>query len=98
LLPIELQGIRINDSVFVAVPAEVFVEVGLRLKRTAPHRTFIVGITNGYIGYLPTSEAHQVGGYEVVSAKCRPESADILIEEIIDFEGRLFGVGESAGD
>jgi len=97
LLPIELQGIRINDAVFVAVPAEVFVEVGLRLKRTAPHRTFIVGITNGYIGYLPTSDAHLVGGYEVVSAKCQPQSADILIDQIIDFEGRLFGVGESAG-
>ena len=97
LLPIELQGIRINDAVFVAVPAEVFVEVGLRLKRTAPHRTFIVGITNGYIGYLPTSDAHLVGGYEVVSAKCQPQSADILIDQIIDFEERLFGVGESAG-
>lgn len=90
LLPIELQGVRVGDSVFVAVPGEVFVEIGLRLKQNSPHQTFIVGLANGYIGYLPTREAYAVGGYEVVSAKCRPESADILIEKIIDLEEQLF--------
>ena len=71
-LPIELQAIRINDAAFVAVPAEVFVEIGLRLKKTAPHRTFIVGLANGYIGYLPTAVAHETGGYEVVSSNVSP--------------------------
>ena len=32
-LPIELQGLRINDAAFVAVPAEVFVEIGLAHKK-----------------------------------------------------------------
>jgi hypothetical protein len=91
LLRIELQGVRIDDAVFVAIPAEVFVEIGLRLKSLAPHRTFIIGIANGYIAYLPTREAYEVGGYEVVSAKCQPESEDILIENIIRLEERLFG-------
>lgn len=89
-LRIELQGVRVADAVFMAVPAEVFVEIGLRLKKSSPHKTFIVGLANGYIGYLPTREAHSVGGYEVVSAKCQPDSADILIEKIVDLEGRLF--------
>jgi hypothetical protein len=90
LLSIELQAIRINDAIFVAVPAEVFVEIGLRLKRTAPHRTFIVGLANGYIGYLPTGEAHAAGGYEVVSSKCQPEAEDILTEEVINLEELVF--------
>jgi len=89
LLPIELQGIRINDAVFVAVPAEVFVEIGLQLKRTAAYNLFIVGIANGYIGYLPTKEAYDVGGYEVVSSKCRPEAAGKLIEQVLHLEQRL---------
>jgi Neutral/alkaline non-lysosomal ceramidase, N-terminal len=90
LLPLELQGIRIDDAVFVAVPAEVFVEIGLQLKRIAPHRTFIVGIANGYIGYLPTTAAHADGGYEVVSSKCRPEAENILIEKVLKLEEKLF--------
>jgi hypothetical protein len=91
LLPIELQGVRVCDVVLLAVPAEIFVEVGLRLKKTAPLKTFIVGIANGYIGYLPTSEAHEAGGYEVVSSKCRPEAADVLIEKAIELEQQVFG-------
>ena len=89
ILPIELQGIRIDDAVFVAVPAEVFVEIGLQLKRTAAYKLFIVGIANGYIGYLPTKEAYDVGGYEVVSSKCRPEAAGKLIEQVLHLEQRL---------
>jgi hypothetical protein len=89
-LPIELQGVRIGDAVFVAVPAEVFVEIGLRVKSYMPQKVFIVGIANGYIGYLPTREAHSVGGYEVVSSKCRPEAADVLIENVVSLTQRLF--------
>jgi neutral/alkaline ceramidase-like enzyme len=90
LLRIELQAIRINDAAFVAVPAEVFVEIGLRLKKTAPHRTFIVGLANGYIGYLPNAAAYAAGGYEVVSSKCQPNAEEILIEKVINLEERLF--------
>jgi hypothetical protein len=93
LLPVEVQGVRVGGAVFVAAPAEIFVEVGLRLKEVAPQKTFIVGIANGYIGYLPTREAHEVGGYEVVSSKCRPEAADVLIERAVELEGHLFAGG-----
>jgi neutral ceramidase len=80
----------------VAVPAEVFVEIGLRLKKAAPHRTFIVGLANGYIGYLPTAVAYAAGGYEVVSSKCEPEAEQILIERIINLEEQLFSDSVSA--
>jgi neutral ceramidase len=89
-LPIELQGVRIGDAVFVAVPAEVFVEIGLQVKSYIPQKVFIVGIANGYIGYLPTREAHSIGGYEVVSSKCRPEAADVLIENVVSLTKQLF--------
>lgn len=89
-LPIELQGLRINDAAFIAVPAEVFVEIGLRLKQLAAHRTFIVGIANGYIGYLTTAAAHAVGGYEVVSSKVAPAAEGVLIETTLELEKQLF--------
>jgi hypothetical protein len=49
-----------------------------------------VGIANGYIGYLPTREAYEAGGYEVVSSKCRPEAADVLIENVVSLTQQLF--------
>lgn len=90
LLPIELQALRINDAAFIAIPAEVFVEIGLEVKRQAPQRTFIVGIANGYIGYLPTADAHKSGGYEVVSSKVAPEAEAALIQAAINLEKKLF--------
>jgi hypothetical protein len=89
-LPIELQGLRINNAAFIAVPAEVFVEIGLCVKQHASHRTFVVGIANGYIGYLTTSVAHVAGGYEVVSSKVAPSAEGVLVETMLELESELF--------
>lgn len=95
-LPVELQGIRVGDALFLAVPAEVFVEIGLEIKKRAKHPTFIVGIANGYIGYLPTAASYEANGYEVVSSKVGPESEDLLYNEVTKLERRLFVPEEEA--
>ena len=41
------------------VPGELFVEIALRIKSETRHPVFIMGITNGYVGYLPTREAYR---------------------------------------
>jgi neutral ceramidase len=92
-LPIELQGFRLGNAAFVAIPGEVFVEIGLTLKRQSPYMTFVFGIANGYIGYVPTRQAYADGGYEVVSSKCQPEAADILIEKVGNLTEQLFSDG-----
>jgi neutral ceramidase len=89
-LPVELQALRIGDAVFLAIPAEVFVEIGLELKRRAKHKTYIVGIANGYIAYFPTQTAYPAGGYEVVSSKISPESEAIFYDKVLELEERLF--------
>lgn len=92
-LPVELQAIRIDDAMFLAVPAEIFVEIGLSIKQRSKQKTFIVGIANGYIGYFPTAEAFPVGGYEVVSSKVAPQSESMLYREAEKIEKRLFESG-----
>jgi hypothetical protein len=63
-----LQVFRIGDLRVSAIPAEVFVEIGLDLKRRhAP--TFTVSLANAYHGYLPTPEQHALGGYETWRAR-----------------------------
>jgi neutral/alkaline ceramidase-like enzyme len=89
-LQIELQGLRVGDTAFVAVPAEVFVEIGLRIKREATRPTFICGVTNGYIGYLPDRQAYAAGGYEVVASMCAEGADDALVRAMHAVVGRLF--------
>ena len=63
-----LQIMKIGDLCVSAIPAEVFVEIGLELKkRHSP--TFTVSLANAYHGYLPTPEHHRLGGYETWRAR-----------------------------
>jgi len=64
-LEIEIQAMRISDAVLVAIPGEVFVDIGLNIKRASPFPyTFVIEMANGAIGYLPTRKAFERGGYE----------------------------------
>lgn len=63
-----LQIMKIGDLHVSAIPAEVFVEIGLELKkRHSP--TFTISLANAYHGYLPTPEHHALGGYETWRAR-----------------------------
>jgi neutral ceramidase len=69
-VPVKLQVHRINNLSIGAIPCEVFVEIGLHLKRVTPFdRHFTISLANGYNGYLPTPEHHALGGYETWRAR-----------------------------
>lgn len=62
---LKLQTIAIGDLALVAVPCEVFAEIGLEIRRKSPFRlTCVIGLANGYNGYLPSPGQHALGGYE----------------------------------
>jgi len=65
-----LQALRIGDVGVAAIPCEVFVEIGLDLKKNSPWKpSFTISLANGYNGYLPTVEHFQLGGYETWRAR-----------------------------
>ena len=62
---IKIQALRVGQLGIVAIPCEVFAEIGLEIKRLSPLKpTFIIELANGYNGYLPSPEQHALGGYE----------------------------------
>ena len=63
-----LQIMKIGELHVSAIPAEVFVEIGLELKKHHSP-TFTVSLANAYHGYLPTPEHHALGGYETWRAR-----------------------------
>ena len=64
-LPAEIAALRLGDAAFLFLPGEPFVETGLALYEASPfHDTFIVGYAEDWIGYIPTDQALDEGGYE----------------------------------
>ncbi|HGJ64305.1 TPA: hypothetical protein ENS27_02820, partial [bacterium] len=62
----EIQVFRIGDVAIVGIPGEMFVGLGLQIKRESPAPyTFISETTNDWIGYIPTVGTYAEGGYEV---------------------------------
>ncbi len=69
-VPLIIQAIRIGDLGIAAIPCEVFAQIGLDIKAQSPFKpTFTVSLANGWNGYLPTPEQHQLGGYETWRAR-----------------------------
>lgn len=63
--PAEVQAVRVGSAIVVGVPAEYFVQFGLRIKEEGhPANVLVAGHANGMIGYVPTEEAFRRGGYE----------------------------------
>jgi hypothetical protein len=88
----EVQAIATDDIAIVGLPGEVFVEIGANIVAASPFQhTFIVGYANRVVGYIPTRQAFDEGGYEVDSAHrwygflaFTPEVQDIVESAAVD--------------
>jgi len=96
-VPLTLQVHRIGDLSVGAIPCEVFVEIGLRLKRQTPFaRHFTVSLANGYNGYLPTAEHHAAGGYETWRARSSYLEVEAAEKIALRLEGMLAALAARA--
>ena len=89
---IPLQVFRVGDVGVGAIPTEVFVEIGLEMKKRSPFKpTFVVSLAHGYFGYLPTVEQHKLGGYEtwLGTNRLEIEAAPKIIETLLSMLQRL---------
>lgn len=95
----ELQVLSVGDCALAGVPGELFAELGLRLKEMSPFPlTLVVGLANGYVGYIPTARAYDEGGYEVRPcrhSKLARGSGELLVERLASLTRRLYA--ERAG-
>lgn len=86
--PAEVQAIFVDEYAYAGIPAEYFVQHGLRIKEDSyPRHALIVGHANGMIGYVPHREAFLRGGYETTfcgSSCLAPEAGDMLADCAIE--------------
>jgi hypothetical protein len=87
----EVQVIALADDLaFVALPGEIFVELGLSIKEHSPFpHTIIAELANGNIGYVPTADAYPQGNYEVVTSRCAPGSGEKLAATALELLKQL---------
>jgi neutral ceramidase len=85
-LPAEVQVIAFGkDAAIVFLPGEVFVELGLAIKRGSPYRTTMVIELSSCVEtfYVPTRAAFAGGGYEVTNSTLKPGGGEMLVEEAL---------------
>lgn len=82
----EVQVIALgSDVAWVALPGEIFTELGLAIKLASPFRhTIIATLANDALGYIPHRKAYAEGAYEVVSARVAEGSGEMLVDKAIE--------------
>ncbi|QDU00206.1 neutral/alkaline non-lysosomal ceramidase N-terminal domain-containing protein [Gimesia aquarii] len=79
--PLEVQAIRLDrDSAVVALPHEIFVEIGFAIKASSPFRnTIVISLANDVDYYIPTRRAFEEGSYEVTTCPLNPGCGELLV-------------------
>jgi hypothetical protein len=82
LIPLEQVCVVVDDAAFISFPGELFTEIGMEIKARSPFRhTFIIGLANGSVGYLPTRRAIQEGGYEPETRELDDSGERIVVSQ-----------------
>lgn len=81
---VPVRFLRINDAVIWAAPVELFCEIAIAVRNQSPFsHTFYFGYTNGWLGYLPTSQAFAEGGYEPRTSVFTDRAERDLTQEVV---------------
>jgi hypothetical protein len=78
----EMVGIRLGQSVFFTIPGELFTEIGKQMKAlSGSTQIHVIGLANGYLGYISTAKASAEGGYatDVASGAYYADDAEDII-------------------
>ena len=85
-VPVTVQAVRLSrDVALVALPGEVFVDLGLAIKKASPFATTIVyELANDAPGYIPTRRAFQEGSYETVNSRVETGGGEAMVTTAVE--------------
>jgi hypothetical protein len=84
-IPLEVQVFRLShDVAVVGLPGEVFVDLGLAIKRASPFpTTLVIELCQDAPGYIPTTKAFAEGSYETVNSRIAPGGGEMMVEAAV---------------
>ncbi len=93
IVPTEVHIIRIGDIAIATNPFELFLDYGNYIKaRSFAKQTFIMQLTCGALGYLPTEKAEKGGHYSayISSGNIGHEGGDLLARKSVTEINKMF--------
>jgi hypothetical protein len=82
---IPISAISFGDIAFASTPYEMFDTNGMQVKNGSPFKmTFMCAYTNGNFGYVPSTDVHQNGGYEVYATLFVKGTGDDVAARLIE--------------
>ncbi len=84
-IPLEVQVFWLSPEVaVVGLPGEVFVDLGLAIKRASPFAvTLVIELCQDAPGYIPTKKAFAEGSYETVNSRIAPGGGEMMAEAAV---------------
>jgi hypothetical protein len=80
-VPIRLSVLLLGDVAICGISGEVFTQIGERIKKSSPcPETIVITHVNGSSGYLPTDEAYERIGYEILVTGVKRGVEKLLVE------------------
>jgi hypothetical protein len=78
---VELQAVDLAGLTLVAIPGELFLELGESIRARAGSNVVVLGYTNGYLGYLPTKGTPPT--YETLVSPVRAGSGEKIVDAAV---------------
>ncbi|MBB74215.1 MAG: hypothetical protein CMJ75_06855 [Planctomycetaceae bacterium] len=84
-LPLEVQAFRLShDVTVVALPGEVFVDLGIAIKADSPFQTtLVIELTNDAPGYIPTRKAFAEESCETVNSRVKTCGGEMMVQAAV---------------
>jgi neutral ceramidase len=85
---IRISAIAIGPLLHVGVGGELFVALGQEIReRLGAARTCVAALCDGTIGYIPTKDAFEIGGYEPNASVLQPGEGERLVASVVELAG-----------
>ncbi|MEN8229755.1 MAG: neutral/alkaline non-lysosomal ceramidase N-terminal domain-containing protein [Bacteroidota bacterium] len=87
VLPAEISRVGLDETCFLFLPGELFVEYSLRIKAALPGKSFVTSLSNGVLsGYIVTEEAEKEGGYEASNSIFPAKAGEVIVQHVLDMK------------
>lgn len=89
---VPLHVLRMGDICIGSTPCETYTEVGMAFRERSPFaRSFMVQLSHGYIGYLPTPRHFELGGYSTWPGTnyLEPQASEKMVDHLVEMAREL---------
>ncbi len=83
-MELKLTAVSVGDVAFVAAPYEMFDTNGMEIKEGSPYAmTFVLSLSNGNVGYIPSALGFANGGYEPGNSRFVAGTGETLANQFV---------------